>query len=87
MAGVRLIIDLPENEYHKYSFEMWQYGYKIGECTYNNLNEARRFYASNGDCINFALKLFIDDELIDFTKMSKYLKISDADKYLLNLAF
>ena len=49
----RYLSDLPEseNEVHEYLFETWQMGYKICECTYTNLNEARRYYANNGDFV------------------------------------
>ncbi len=85
----RYLSDLPEseNEVHEYLFETWQMGYKICECTYNNLNEARRYYANNGDCLNYALRLYIDGKLVDFMKLSKTLKIPDTDKWRLNLAF
>lgn len=87
MSTTRYIADLPRNRYCNYKFELWQEGYKIYEKEYDNLNDARKFYANHGQCDSYAIKLFVNGKLINFMEMSHELRISRNDRWRLDLAF
>lgn len=80
-------LDKSENEYNEYKFEIWQMGKKSSTYIFNDLDSARQFYVRNGQCDSFAIKLYINNKLINFMNMSNVLKISDFDKWRFNLLF
>lgn len=82
-----MLLPLETNEYHEYKFELWQMGNNVSQHIFNDLNSARNFYAKNGSSDNFALKLFVDNQLINFLHMSKELKINHKDMWRLHLHF
>lgn len=87
VIGQPFLSPIEPNEHGHYKFELWQIGKVIYSVEFDDLNSARKYYSIHGACDEYAVRLYINHNLIPFMEMSKALKIPKNAQLQFNLKF